>query len=322
MAKYICKRIALGIVSAFIIMTMLFVLIRMLPNPVVQVSGGYAKQLEDMRTAWGYYDPIIVQYGIFLKNIFTKFDWGFCTTVGTFLQPVTEYLASKLPATLYVNFISLIISLPLGVIFGMIAAVFKNKWQDQLINIFIMIFISIPAFVYAVLLQYIVGFKLGWAPLIMESGTDYFSWSMFRSAIMPILALSFGTIAGDMRMVRAELTETLTSEYMLLARTKGLTRAQATMRHAFHNSLVPILPSFMADVIYVISGSLIIEQIFAVPGIGKTYLASINMRDYSVFLAISMFYVAIGLAAGILFDLSYGIIDPRIRMGGDKTNEL
>lgn len=322
MFKYVLKRIGLAIVSGFIIMTMLFALIRMLPNPVVQVMGGYAQALEDMRKAWGYYDPIIVQYGIFLKKIFTEFDWGFCTTVGTFLQPVTEYLASKLPATLYVNIFSLVLSLPLGIIFGIIAAVFKNKWQDQLINVFIMMFISIPSFVYAVLLQYIVGFKLGWAPLIMNSGTDYFSWPMFHSAILPILALSFGTIAGDMRLVRAELTETLTSEYMLLARTKGLSRAQATMRHAFRNSLIPILPSFMADVIYVISGSLIIEQIFAIPGIGKTYLASINMRDYSVFLAISMFYVAIGLVAGIIFDLSYGIIDPRIRMGGDKTNEL
>lgn len=322
MVKYIFKRIGLGIVSAFIIMSMLFVLIKMLPNPVIQVPGGFAQQLEDMRTAWGYYDPIIVQYGIFLKNVFTEFDWGFCTTVGTFLQPVTDYLVSKLPATLYINLLSLVISIPLGVIFGIIAAIFKNKWQDQLINVFIMIFISIPAFVYAVILQYLMGFKLGWAPLIMNSGTDYFSWSMFHSAIMPILALSFGIIAGDMRMIRAELTETLTSEYMLLARTKGLTRGQATMRHAFRNSLVPILPSFMADVIYVISGSLVIEQIFAVPGIGKTYLASINMRDYNVFMAISMFYVAIGLVAGIIFDLSYGIIDPRIRMGGDKTNEL
>jgi ABC-type dipeptide/oligopeptide/nickel transport system permease component len=156
----------------------------------------------------------------------------------------------------------------------------------------------------------------------MNGGTDYFSWSMLRSAIMPILALSFGVIAGDMRLVRAELTETLTSDYMLLARTKGLSRKQATIRHALRNSMVPLLPTFMSDVIYVISGSMIIEQIFAVPGIGKTYLLSINNRDYSVFMAISMFYVAIGLVAGLLFDLSYGFIDPRIRMGGGKNNEL
>ncbi len=322
MAKYIVKRLVLAVASFFIIMSMLFVLIRLLPNPVVQVSGGYAKALEDMRTAWGYYDPIIVQYGIFLKKVFLEFDWGFCTTVGTFLQPVGEYLMSKLPATLYINGLALVIALPLGILFGIIAAVFKNKWQDQVINVFIMFFISIPSFVYAVMFQYFIGFKLGWCPLILDSGTNYFSWKMFHSAILPILSMAVGTIAGDMRLVRAELTETLTSDYMLLARTKGLTRAQATWRHAFRNSMVPILPSFLADVIYIISGSLIIEQIFSVPGIGRTYLASINLLDYSVFLAVSMFYVAVGLLSGILFDLSYGIIDPRIRMGGGKTNEM
>lgn len=322
MLKYILKRIGLMIVSGFIIMTMLFVLIRLLPNPVVAVQGGMATALQEMRTAWGYYDPLLVQYGVFLKKVFLEWDWGFCTTMGTFLAPVTDYLASKLPPTIYINVVSVVFSIPLGILFGILAAVFKNKWQDQVINVFIVIFISVPSFVYAFLLQYIVGFKLGWCPLVMNSGTDYFSWSMFRSAIMPILAMSFGTIAGDMRLVRAELSETLTTDYMLLARTKGLTRRQATFRHALRNSMVPLLPSFMSDVIYVISGSMIIEQIFAVPGIGKTYLLSITQRDYSVFMAISMFYVAIGLVAGLLFDLSYGIIDPRIRMGGGKTNEL
>lgn len=322
LVKYVLKRIGLMFVSLFIIMTMLFVLIRMLPNPIVAVQGGFSDQLKAMQEAWGYNDPIIVQYGIFLKNVFLHWDWGFCTKIGTFLQPVTEYITSKLPATLYVNVVALLISLPLGILFGILAAIFKNRWQDQVINVFIMLFISVPSFVYAFLLQYIVGFKLGWAPLVMEGGTNYFSWPMFHSAIMPILALSFGTIAGDMRLVRAELTETLTTDYMLLARTKGLTKRQSTIRHAFRNSMVPLMPSFMADVIYVISGSMIIEQIFAVPGIGKTYLLSISNRDYSVFMAISMFYVVIGLVAGIIFDLSYGFIDPRIRMGGGKTNEL
>lgn len=322
MAKYVCKRIVLAILSAFIIMTMLFVLIRLLPNQVVAVQGGYDQALKDMREAWGYNKPLVVQYGIFLKKVFTEWDWGFCTTIGTFLTPVTSYLAGKLPPTIYVNVLSMVISMPLGVGFGILAAVFKNKWQDQVINVFIMLFISVPSFVYAFLLQYVIGYKLGWAPLVMNSGTDYFSWPMLHSVILPVLALSFGVIAGDMRLVRAELTETLTSEYMLFARTKGMSRKQATIHHALRNSLVPLMPTFMSDVLYVISGSLIIEQIFAVPGIGKTYLLSISNRDYSVFMAISMFYVVIGLGAGILFDLSYGFIDPRIRMGGNKSNEL
>ncbi|MDO4459658.1 MAG: ABC transporter permease [Clostridia bacterium] len=322
MGKYVLKRLLLMLVSGFVIMTMLFVLIRLLPNQIQAVQGGFDEAVREMREAWGYNKPILVQYGIFLKNVFTKWDWGFCTTVGSFLQDVTAYIGSKLPPTIYINVVSVLISIPLGLIFGIIAAIFKNKWQDQVINVFIMFFISVPAFVYAFLLQYYVGFKLGWFPLVMESGTDYFSWKMFRSAIMPILAMSFGVIAGDMRLVRAELTETLTSDYMLLARTKGLSNRQATVRHALRNSMVPLLPSFMSDVIGILSGSMIIEQIFSVPGIGKTYLMSINLKDYSVFMCISMFYVAIGLVAELLFDLSYGLIDPRIRMGGGKTNEL
>jgi oligopeptide transport system permease protein len=322
MGKYILKRFGLMLVSLFIIMTMLFVLIRLIPNQVQAVQGGYDKALNDMREAWGYNKPLMVQYALFLKNVFTKWDWGFCTTMGSYLQPVTQYITGRLPATLYINILSLVISLPIGIIFGIIAAVYKNKWQDHIIQVFIMFFISVPAFVYAFLLQYFVGFRLNLCPLIMKSGTDYFSWAMFHSAIMPVLALSFGPVAGNMRLVRAELTETLTSDYMLLARTKGLTRREATIHHALRNSMVPLLPSFLADFLSILGGSMIIEQIFAVPGIGKTYLISIMNKDYSVFLACSMFYVAIGLAAGIVTDLSYGFIDPRIRMGGDKSNEL
>ncbi|MBQ1592177.1 MAG: ABC transporter permease, partial [Treponema sp.] len=225
-------------------------------------------------------------------------------------------------ATIYVNVFSVLLSLPVGITFGIVAAVNKNKWPDHVIQVVIMFFISVPSFIYAFILQYFIGYKLGWCPLIFKGGDDYFTWAMFHSAILPVLSLSFGPIAGDMRLIRAELTEQLTSEYMLLARTKGLTKRQATVRHALRNSLVPLMPSFLGDFIGILGGSMIIEQIFAVPGIGKTYVQSIAVRDYSVFMAISMFYVAIGLAAGIVSDLSYGFIDPRIRMGGNKSNEL
>ena len=138
---------------------------------------------------------------------------------------------------------------------------------------------------------------------------------MFYSMIAPILALSFGTIAGMCRFTRAELTETLTSDYMLLARTKGLTRGQATARHALKNAMVPILPMMMSSFVGILGGSFIIEQIFAIPGVGQLYMQSINLFDYDVFMLDSVFYTFIGLLAGILVDLSYGFIDPRIRMG-------
>lgn len=138
---------------------------------------------------------------------------------------------------------------------------------------------------------------------------------MFYSMIMPILALSFSEIAGLCRYTRAELTETLTSDYMLLARTKGLTRSQATVRHALKNAMVPILPMIISSFIGILGGSFVIEKVFAIPGVGQLYLQSITLFDYDVFMLDCVFYVFIGLVAGIIVDLSYGFIDPRIRMG-------
>lgn len=138
---------------------------------------------------------------------------------------------------------------------------------------------------------------------------------MFKSMIPAIVSLSFGEIAGLCRFTRAELTETLTSDYMLLARTKGLTKGQATVRHALKNAMVPILPMIISSFIGILGGSMIIEQIFAIPGVGELYIKSIQQLDYDVFMLDSIFYTFVGLLAGIVVDISYGFIDPRIRMG-------
>lgn len=321
MWKYIVKRIFLMIGVCFITMTMCFVMIRMLPNQLPRGNGDYAAAVKAMNEAWGYDEPILVQYGIFLKKVFTEGDWGVCTKVGRYLSPVTSHIAEKLPPTIAVNMLATLISVPLGLIFGVYAALKKNKWQDHVISVVIMLFISVPSYVYAFLLQYFLGFKLGWFPIIVASGTNYLDPVMLKSMVLPVMAISFGTIASLMRSVRAELTETLTSDYMMLARAKGLNRRQATLRHALRNSMVPVMPMIISEFVMVLSGSLVIEKIFGIPGIGATYVASILERDYSLFLAVSMFYTVISLAATLVIDLSYGLVDPRIRMGGGKTNE-
>ena len=136
--------------------------------------------------------------------------------------------------------------------------------------------------------------------------------------IPAILSLSFGVSAGLTRFTRAELTEVLTGEYMLLARAKGLTKGQATVRHALRNAMVPILPMIIGQFISILGGSLVIEQLFGIPGVGPLYIQAINVRDYNFFMMLSAFYTFIGLAATILVDISYGFIDPRIRMGSRK----
>ena len=317
MLKYILKRLGLMILTFFIIMTICFTLIKLL-QPEMPMMGAQAEAERARREALGWNEPIMVQYGIYLKNIVTKWDWGTSWEID-YMKPTTAIIGSRLPPTVLLNVYSLIISLPLGIILGIIAAIKKNKWQDHVISTAVMVFISVPSFVYAFLLQYTLGFKTGWFPVIISSlydaGGTWFSWTMLKSMILPILSLSFSTIASLARFTRAELTEALTSDYMLLARAKGLTREKAISRHAMRNALVPILPMILSLFMSILSGAMITETIFAVNGIGKLYLQSITTRDYDVFVTTSMFYTFISLASIIVTDLSYGFLDPRIRMG-------
>ncbi len=317
MGKYILKRVLLMFFVMFVIMTMEFVLVRLLPRelPTDKVQAAAIQQRWD---ALGYNEPILVQYGIYLKNIFTSWDFGTSWYI-SYRKPAWDVLVERLTPTILVNLYSLLFSIPLGIGLGIFAAIKKNKWQDSVISTMVMLFVSIPSYVYAFLVQYFLYFKLGWLPLQMyslaDAGGSWFTGKMFHSMIAPILALSFGEIAGLCRFTRAELTETLTSDYMLLARTKGLSKAQATVRHAMKNAMVPILPMLISSFIGILGGSMIIEKIFSIPGVGQLYIMSINLRDYDVFMVDGIFYTFIGLLAGIVVDISYGFIDPRIRMG-------
>ena len=317
MAKYSAKRIVLMFFTLFVISTICFVLIRILPRELPQEKN-LAAVIEARWDALGYNEPLIMQFWIYLRNIFTEWDWGTSWYI-QFREPAWDLLTGRLLPTVMVNFASLLISIPMGILLGIYAAIKKNKWQDSLISTSVMVFVSVPSYVYAFLVQYFLYFKLGWLPLqvysLADAGGSWFTWKMFYSMIAPVIALSFGTIAGMCRFTRAELTETLTSDYMLLARTKGLTRAQATSRHALKNAMVPILPMIISQFVGILGGSFVIEKIFSIPGVGQLYLQSIQLFDYDVFMVDCVFYVFIGLLAGIVVDLSYGFIDPRIRMG-------
>ena len=316
LVKYILKRLGLMLLTFFIIVTVSFVLIKLLPIVVDVSVGKDAEIIKAQLEARGYYDPIIVQYFRYIRRIVTEGDFGIGVNMPEFRnQPVWGVFVQQLPPTVLINLYSSLLAVPLGLSLGALAALKKNRWQDHVVSTGVMIFISVPSYVVAFLVQYLLCFKLDWFPLTMAAGYDYFSWETFRSMLPAVFSLSFGSIAGYCRFTRAELTEVLTGEYLLLARTKGLTRSQAVFRHALRNAMVPILPMIIGEFIAVMSGSLIIEQIFAIPGVGRLYLNSIISLDYDFFMLLSAFYTFIGLLAGIVIDISYGFIDPRIRMG-------
>ena len=331
MFKYVAKRLGLMLFTFLIIFTMCFVLIKLLPIPVNVLPGqdpeiiyktlegrGWITNIQKGENGVYTYDrvPIFIQYGNYFKRIFLHGDFGIATTYGEYMNmPVWEVFVSHLPPTILINIYSTLFGVPIGLGLGILAALKKNKWQDQLINIIIILLISIPGIVLALGIQYFFCFKLGWFPLLMSTKNDYFTWEVFYSMLPAVFALSLGSIAGYARFTRAELSEVLTMDFMLLARTKGLTKSQAIYRHAMRNSMVVIFPSILSEFISVLSGSLIIESMFGVNGVGGLYLNSITFQDYDFFMLLSGFYTLVSLTAGIVIDISYGFIDPRIRMG-------
>ena len=331
MFKYVLKRLGLMLLTFSIIFVMSFTLIKLLPihivvganeDPLVaymQYEGrGWITNIQPGPNNTYTYDrvPILIQLGTYLKRIFTEGDFGVATTYGEYRNmPVWDVFVKKLPPTILINIYSTIIGVPIGLALGIIAALKKNKWQDQLINIFIILLISVPSIVLGLMIQYVFCFKLNWFPLQVSLSKDYFTWEVFHSMLPAVFALSLGSIAGYARYTRAELSEVLTNEFMLLARTKGLTKKQAIFRHAMRNSMVVIFPSILSEFVSVLSGSLIIEKMFSINGVGGLYLNSITFQDYDFFMLLSAFYTLIGLTAGIVIDISYGFIDPRIRMG-------
>lgn len=319
MGKYILKRILLMLMVFLIIISICFVLVKLLPNKPAEQFGKDMALIEMRREALGYNKPILEQYVIFLQKSLLGFDWGVSESlyVG---QDVWGKFMEKMPATVAVNLYTMIFAVPLGLMFGIYAALKKNRWQDHFISTAVVVFVSVPSYVYAFLMQYFLCFKLKWFPFQVKSGYDFFSWDMFVSMVPAIISLGFGTVAGLTRYTRAELTEVLTSDYLLLARTKGLSRAQTVVRHALRNAMVPIFPMILGEFVGIMSGSIIIEQIFGIPGVGPLYVSSITAAtpDYNFFMLLSAFYTLIGLLSGIIVDISYGLIDPRIRMGSKK----
>lgn len=314
--KYILKRLGLMLMTFAIILTMCFVLVKLLPDTPPEQFGKDMEVILRRREMLGYGKPIMVQYMRFLKYAI-RGEFGLSEVLYSGSRNVWDVFVERLPFTVALNIYSIILSIPIGLGLGIVAAIYKNKWLDHIISTGVMIFVSVPSFIFGFLIQYLLCFRLGWFSSTMDATQGAFSWTAFVTCIPAILCLSFGTIAGFARYTRAELCEVLTSDYLLLARTKGLTRNQATVRHAMRNAMVPIFPMILGEFISIMSGSLIIEQMFTIPGVGALYVNSVQASppDYNFFMLLSAFYMLIGLTAGIVIDISYGIIDPRIRMG-------
>lgn len=313
MLRYVGQRL-IGVFFTFIIIVaLLFFVLHAMPGDISTSPKIKEPQRIAIRAKYHLDEPKPVQFVYFIKNYMNlDFGYSFFVRPGT---PVSEVILERLPITIQLNLFAALFTIPMGLFFGITMALRKNKLYDHVASSFVILFISTPSFVVAAALQYFVAFRWKLLPLTLAP-EQTLTWTKFVSMILPILALSFGNIATVSRMLRAELSEALTSDYMLLAKAKGLTYRQSITRHALRNASVPMAAQFLYLVVWLISGSVVIENIFSVPGLSKILVDSINSKDHWLSLGVLYFYVLIGLVLAIAGDLSYGFLDPRIRMGG------
>ncbi len=346
MIKYTIKRLILAFFTAFIILSLTFILMKLLPfqRPIgtkqimfnyymTQVHDGFVVYFTEEKSGYGellwsylpagekftyyfYQTPIMTQYFRWIGNIITGWNWG----VSTYIEPnvrASLVIIKRLPTSMVLNILSAIVSVPLGIALGIVAALNKNKFIDNFISTSVMVFISVPGFVLITLSIYLFAYQLKWLPSQWPNPTDP-TLDKFLGYFIPVFVLSFGSVCGYCRYVRAELCEVMESEYLLLARTKGLTRRQAIIRHALKNAMVPIVPSILAEFIGILGGSMILENLYGIPGVGRLFTTALTAKDYNVLFVDMALFTSIGLVAGVFLDLSYGLIDPRIRMGARK----
>lgn len=316
MLKYITGRIVAMVITLFIIVSLSFFVIRLMPQNIFDNPDLPPYVVEILEKKMHLDKPIYVQYYYFIKGIVLEGDFGTSVKIRPSM-PVFDVIGARLPITMLINVVSLFISLPLGIIAGTMAALRKNKLPDHLISFLVVICISVPSFVFASLMQYGLTFMYPIFPTLYNPAATTLK-QLAMSLALPIVALSLSPIATVARYLRGELIETMSSEYLLLARTKGLTKAQAIVRHAFRNSCVPLVNIVIPMFTGIMGGSLVIESIFSIPGMGGMMISSINAGDHPLTIAILIFYSIVSLLTMLVMDISYGLLDPRIRMGGRR----
>lgn len=308
MARYLLKRIFYMILTLLIVATVTFFLMKMMPgSPYANEEKMTAQQIRIMNEQYGLNKPVWVQYLIYIAGVFHG-DFGVSFQYSN--QPVSTLIGSRLGASVQLGLQALILGVILGVIIGAIAAMKQGTWVDSTATVISIIGKSVPNFVLAVLLQYYIGLKLGWFPIA--------GWGSFSQTILPTLALCVGPLAETARFIRTSMVDTLSSDYIELGRAKGLSRTEVIRKHALRNSMIPLVTLIGPYAVALMTGSMVIENIFNIPGIGEQFVKSILTNDYPTIMGVTMVY-SIGLVIILLItDIVYSLIDPRIRLAGSE----
>ena len=313
MKKYILKRVVIMVFTLLAILLILFILMHLMPGSPFNDEKLTADQKEVLYAKYGLDQPIFVQFIKYVGNML-KGDLGVSYKISK-NTPISQLISTRLPVSLGIGFASVLLGALLGLILGIIAALKHNTVVDSICTVISVIGVSVPSYVFALALSYSFGFKLKLLPMLFSQN------QIVSSSVLPCIALSMFTMASIARFTRNEMIEVLGSDYMLLAESKGVSGFALIFRHALRNALIPIVTVLVPLVVDLMTGSLVIEKIFAIPGIGSLLVNAIQSNDYNVVIALSFIYSAMYIVVMLVMDILYGIIDPRIRLakkGGSK----
>jgi peptide/nickel transport system permease protein len=319
MLTYIVRRLIQALFVLILVTLIVFFVMRLLPGDPIIIYVAQTAQLEamppemidELRVKFGLDKPIMVQYVNWVAGIL-RGDFG---TSINYHENVGTLMLERFPVTAHIGVLALIVGAVVGVLAGLLAAVRRGKWLDKVITPLTYIGITIPVFFLAILLIYLFGLRLGWLPIYGYTSPFKDFWLSTRQLVLPVLCMAVFSLAANARQMRSSMLEVTNQDYIRTAWSKGLSERVVIMRHAMKNSLIPVITLMGLGVGLVLGGSVLVETIFAIPGLGRLFVSSILGQDYVVVQAITFIIAVIVLLVNLIVDISYGWLDPRIRYG-------
>jgi peptide/nickel transport system permease protein len=319
MTAYIIRRLILGVFVLFIVTLIVFFAMRLLPgDPLVIFMGQQAssgtmsqEQMESLRHEYGLDKPVMVQYFNWMGGLL-RGDLG---TSIYYHEDVGKLLGQRFPITLHLGVLAFIISNVFGILLGLLAAIRRGTWIDAISTTLANIGITIPQFWLGVLLIYTVGLRLGWLPIFGYTSPLKDFWLNTRQIIMPVICLAITGMAYTARQMRSSMLEVIRQDYIRTAWSKGLRERVVILKHAMKNSLIPVITLMGIGGGMVFGGAVLVETVFAIPGVGRLLVASVFAQDYQVVQSGTLVIAFIVIISNIIVDISYGWLDPRIRYG-------
>lgn len=306
MASYLFRRLIFFFVSLFLIVSATFLLMKAIPGDPFTSEKAVPKEImESMREHYGLNDPLHIQYVKYLGSVAT---WDLGPSFKYKARTVNEIINDGFPVSFTLGLSALLIAISLGLLLGVIAALYHNKWQDYAAMLVAVLGISVPSFILATCSQYIFAIKLGWFPVAR--------WGSLEQVVLPAFALAALPMAFIARLTRSNMLEVLSQDYIKTAKAKGMSKFTTTFRHALRNALMPVITYLGPLSAGILTGTFVIERIFGIPGLGSHFVTSIGNRDYTVIMGTTVFYSVNLMLMILLVDIAYGIIDPRIKLSG------